>query len=198
MPRSHEYRVLSSRRIFEGRVLVLRSDVVAMPGDVSSQRDVTELPGAVAIVALNELQQVHLVRQYRHPVGRHLWEIPAGLLDSTEESVTTAAERELFEEGGLRALSWQTLVDVLTSPGMSDETVRVLLARGLSTVSPAERHVPFHEEADMELRWVPLDQAAWFVAEPDPHGVRVVAPKACPLAHRVVLLKYCELFGHTC
>jgi 8-oxo-dGTP pyrophosphatase MutT (NUDIX family) len=160
MPTSHEYKVLSSRRIFEGRVLVLRSDVVAMPGDVSSQRDVTELPGAVAIVALNELQQVLLVRQYRHPVGRHLWEIPAGLLDSAEESVTTAAERELFEEGGLRALSWQTLVDVLTSPGMSDETVRVLLARGLSTVSPAERHVPFHEEADMELRCVPLDQAA--------------------------------------
>lgn len=46
--------------------------------------------------------------------------------------------------------------------------------------------------------WVPLDQAAWFVAEPDPHGVRVVAPKACPLAHRVVLLKYCGLLGHTC
>src|ERR1035437_7780922 len=76
----HDYVVISSRRVFIGRVAALRSDQVAMPGDVSSQRDVVELPGAVGIVALDEKDRVLLVRQYRHPVHRRLWEIPAGLL----------------------------------------------------------------------------------------------------------------------
>lgn len=130
-----------------------------MPGGISSQRDVAELPGAVGIVALDEQGRVLLVRQYRHPVARHLWEIPAGLLDSTTESAQEAGERELAEEGGLRAARWDTLVDVLTSPGMTDETVRVLLARDLASVPADERHVGFHEEADLELVWVPLAQA---------------------------------------
>lgn len=156
---SHEYQVISSRRVFEGRVAALRSDQVAMPGGVSSQRDVVELPGAVGIVALDERQNVLIVRQYRHPVRRRLWEIPAGLLDSTHESAADAAERELFEEGHVRAADWSTLVDTLTSPGMSDETVRIFLARVLSQVPAPERHIGVHEEAEMELAWVPLDDA---------------------------------------
>lgn len=130
-----------------------------MPGGTSSQRDVAELPGAVAIVALDDRERVLLVRQYRHPVGRHLWEIPAGLLDSTTETAQEAGERELAEEGGLLAARWEALVDILTSPGMADETVRVLLARDLSPVPPEDRHVAFHEEADMQLEWVPLPRA---------------------------------------
>jgi len=130
-----------------------------MPRGGSSQRDVVELPGAVGIVALDERERVLLVRQYRHPVQRRLWEIPAGLLDSTQESAAQAAERELFEEGHLRAATWFTLVDTLTSPGMSDETVRILLARDLVEVPASERHVGEDEEAEMELDWVPLDSA---------------------------------------
>lgn len=156
---SHEYQVIGSRRIFEGRVAAVRSDQVVMPGGGSSQRDVFELPGAVGIVALDENEKVLLVRQYRHPVRRRLWEIPAGLLDSTRESVTQAAQRELSEEGYVRAAEWFTLVDTLTSPGMSDETVRILLARDLEDVPAPQRHVGIHEEAEMELAWVPLDRA---------------------------------------
>jgi len=135
-----------------------------MPGGVSSQRDVVELPGAVGIVALDLNENVLLVRQYRHPVRRcpvrrRLWEIPAGLLDSTGESAVDGAERELFEEGHVRATEWFTLVDMLTSPGMSDETVRILLARDLVDVPASERHIGVHEEAEMELAWVPLDSA---------------------------------------
>jgi 8-oxo-dGTP pyrophosphatase MutT (NUDIX family) len=155
----HEYEVIASRRVFEGRVAALRSDQVAMPGGVSSQRDVVELPGAVAIVALDEDDRVLLVRQYRHPVQRRLWEIPAGLLDSPRESAIDAADRELFEEGHFRAAEWCTLVDMLTSPGMSDETVRIFLARDLLQVPASERHVGEHEEVEMEMTWVPLDAA---------------------------------------
>ena len=155
----HDYAVVESRRIFVGRVAVLRSDQVAMPGGISSQRDVVELPGAVGIVALDEYGRVLLVRQYRHPVRRRLWEIPAGLLDSPRESAVDAAERELFEEGHMRAAEWFTLVDTLTSPGMSDETVRIFLARDLVQVPSSERHVGVHEEVEMEMTWVALDYA---------------------------------------
>ena len=78
---------------------------------------------------------------YRHPVRRRLCEIPAGLLDSPRESAFDAAERELFEEGHVRAAQWFTLVDTLTSPGMTDETVRIFLARDLVHVPVSERHV---------------------------------------------------------
>jgi ADP-ribose pyrophosphatase len=155
----HEYQVISTRRVFAGRVAALRSDQVAMPGGVSSQRDVVELPGAVGIVALDEQERVLLVRQYRHPVRRRLWEIPAGLLDSPDESAPGAAGRELFEEGHVRARKWFTLVDTLTSPGLSDETVRILLARDLVEVPASERYVGVHEEAEMETAWVPLGRA---------------------------------------
>jgi ADP-ribose pyrophosphatase len=117
------------------------------------------LPGAVAIVALDQHDNVLMVRQYRHPVARHLWEIPAGLLDSTTETPLEAGSRELFEEGGYRARKWHTLVDVLTSPGMADETIRVLLARDLLPVPEDERHAGVHEEAEMEIEWWPLDEA---------------------------------------
>ena len=155
----HEYEVIASRRVFEGRVAAMRSDQVSMPGGVSSQRDIVELPGAVAIVALDENDRVLLVRQYRHPVRRRLWEIPAGLLDSPVESAAVAAERELFEEGHVRAAAWFTLVDTLTSPGMSDETVRIFLARDIVQVPALERHVGVHEEVEMETTWVCLDNA---------------------------------------
>jgi 8-oxo-dGTP pyrophosphatase MutT (NUDIX family) len=179
----HDYAVIESRRVFVGRVASLRSDQVAMPGGVSSQRDVVELPGAVGIVALDELNRVLLVRQYRHPVKRHLWEIPAGLLDSPCESAAAAAERELFEEGRVRAGQWFTLVDTLTSPGLSDETVRIFLARDLVEVAVSERHAGVHEEAEMEREWVPLDSAVERCLSGDlENGITVAGLLAAQLA----------------
>jgi ADP-ribose pyrophosphatase len=145
--------------VFAGRILAVRSDQVVMPGGGTSQRDVVELPGAVGIVAVDDQDRVLLVRQYRHPVRRRLWEIPAGLLDSTSESAVEAGTRELAEEGHLRATEWSTLVDTLTSPGMADETIRILLARGLTEIGDADRFVGVHEEAEMERSWVRLDDA---------------------------------------
>lgn len=179
----NEYEVIASRIVFVGRVTSMRSDQVAMPGGVSSQRDVVELPGAVGIVALDDKGRVLLVRQYRHPVQRRLWEIPAGLLDSPVESAARAAERELFEEGHLRAAAWFTLVDTLTSPGMSDETVRIFLARDLTEIPVSERHVGVHEEAEMEMAWVPLDSAVerCFSGELE-NGITVAGLMAAQLA----------------
>ncbi|MGZ6826339.1 MAG: NUDIX domain-containing protein, partial [Mycobacteriales bacterium] len=126
-----------------------------MPGGTSSYRDVVRHPGAVGVVALRG-DEVLLVNQYRHPVGRRLDELPAGLLDVPGESALLAAQRELAEEAGLAAGTWQVLVDVLTSPGMADESIRVFLARDVHEV---ERDVQEHEELEMTARWVRLQDA---------------------------------------
>jgi 8-oxo-dGDP phosphatase len=127
-----------------------------MPGDTTSQRDVVEHPGAVGVAALDDEGCVLLVNQYRHPVGRRLDELPAGLLDQPGEPALDAAQRELAEEAGLAAATWHVLVDALSSPGMTDEAIRVFLARDVQTV---DRDVQEHEEADLTTTWVPLDEA---------------------------------------
>ena len=126
-----------------------------MPGQTTALRDVVEHPGAVGVVALKG-DQVLLVTQYRHPVRRRLDELPAGLLDVEGEPALVAAQRELREEAGLAASTWHVLVDVLTSPGMTDESIRLYLARDVVEV---ERDVQEHEELDMTSRWVPLSAA---------------------------------------
>jgi ADP-ribose pyrophosphatase len=118
---------------------------------------VVEHFGAVAVVAVNDARQVAMVYQYRHPVGRRLWELPAGLLDIGGEDPAETAARELREEVGLAARDWAVLVDIVTSPGFSDEAVRIYLARALTEVG---RPDPEHEEADMTLHWVDLGEAA--------------------------------------
>jgi ADP-ribose pyrophosphatase len=151
----HEYEVVTSETVFEGRVIGLRRDIVAMPGGGTSQRDVVVHPGAVGVVALRG-DEVLLVNQYRHPVGRRLDELPAGLLDVPGEPGLLCAQRELKEEAGCAADTWDVLVDVLTSPGMTDESIRIFLARDVHEV---ERSVQEHEELEMTSRWVPLADA---------------------------------------
>jgi len=140
-----------------GRVISVRKDVVAPPhGGPEFTRDVVVHPGAVAIVALDEDDQVLLVAQYRHPVGYRLLEIPAGLLDVPDEPMNGAAARELYEEGHVRATDWRILADVFATPGMSTESIRIYLARELTSVAEAQRHNGDDEEADMPVVWAPL------------------------------------------
>ena len=156
MSTPHDHQVEDSQTVFEGRIISVRKDQVSMPGDTTSQRDVVEHPGAVGVVALDDEGRVLLVNQYRHPVRRRLDELPAGLLDEPGEPALAAARRELAEEAGLAAGTWHVLVDTLSSPGMTDEAVRVFLARDLRTV---DRDVQEHEELDLTTSWVDLDEA---------------------------------------
>jgi ADP-ribose pyrophosphatase len=80
-----EWPVVSSAELFRGRLVTVRTDKVRMPDNQVAERDVVIHPGAVAVLALDDAQQVLLIRQYRHPVGRLLWEIPAGLRDVSGE-----------------------------------------------------------------------------------------------------------------
>jgi len=151
--------VQSSTEVFRsGRVIDVRSDVVVMPDGSTAVRDVVVHPGAVGIVALDDAERVLLVQQYRHPAQHLLWEPPAGLLDVAGEDPLAAARRELFEEAHLTADRWDVLLDAFTTPGMTDEAVRVYLARDVAAAT-GPKHAGQHEEADMPVRWVPLDEA---------------------------------------
>jgi ADP-ribose pyrophosphatase len=137
-----------------GRVISVRRDTVAPPGQASFVRDVVVHPGAVGVVALDEDNRMLLVRQYRHPVGYRLLEPPAGLLDVQGEQYRLGGERELWEETATKAADWRILVDAFTSPGMTTEAIRIFLARDLSPDD--ESYDRLHEEADMETVWAPL------------------------------------------
>jgi len=153
----HEFRTLSSETFYRGKILALRADEVQMPGGHVAVREVVEHFGAVATAAVDEDGRLAMIYQYRHALGRRLWELPAGLLDEPGEDPAQAAARELQEETGLAAESWRLLLDVALSPGFCDEAVRVYLARGLRDVG---RPPAAHEEADLTVHWVDLGEAA--------------------------------------
>ncbi|PZS13036.1 MAG: ADP-ribose pyrophosphatase [Pseudonocardiales bacterium] len=124
-----------------------------------AEREVVDHPGAVGVLALDDDGTILLVNQYRHPIRARLDELPAGLLDVEGEPALLAAQRELAEEAGVTASDWHVLVDLLTSPGMSNEAIRLFLARGLAPVPDAERFQPEHEELTLTVHRVPLAEA---------------------------------------
>jgi 8-oxo-dGDP phosphatase len=152
----HVFETTSSETLHTGKIFALRKDRVRMPGGKIVTRDVVEHYGAVAIVAMDDEGRIPMVYQYRHAFGRRLWELPAGILDVNGEAAHLTAARELREEAGLQAQTWQVLVDLDSSPGFSDESVRVYLATGLTQIDRPEAH---DEEADMTLQWYPLAEA---------------------------------------
>jgi 8-oxo-dGDP phosphatase len=169
--------VVSSAELVRGRLVTLRTDKVRMPAGELAERDVVIHPGAVAVLALDDAQQVLVIRQYRHPVGQLLWEIPAGLRDVSGEPPWATARRELLEEAGYRARDWRVLADYYTSPGFSTERLRVFLARDLEFVPESERDfVPEGEETQLVPAWLPLDEAVRKVLAGELHnGVAALA-----------------------
>ena len=147
--------VASSEVVFDGAIWNVRRDRLAYAsGEIT--REYIDHPGAVAVLVLDDQDRVCLIRQYRHPIRTREWELPAGLLDFAGESALAAAQRELAEEVDLVAADWALLSDFHTSPGGSNESLRVYLARGVS-----DAHEVFDrtdEESEIEKRWVALDE----------------------------------------
>lgn len=166
-----QWPILASDTLARGRLVTVRTDKVRMPGGNAAERDVVLHPGAVAVLALDDDGRVLMIRQYRHPVGRLLWEIPAGLRDVAGEPLLATAQRELLEEAGYRARDWRVLADYYSSPGFTTERLRIFLARDLELVPPAERDfVPEDEETQLVQTWLPLDEAVGKVLAGDLHN----------------------------
>ncbi|HET9897255.1 MAG TPA: NUDIX hydrolase [Streptosporangiaceae bacterium] len=178
--------VVTSDVIASSSIVTIRRDKVRMPDGAEAGRDVVEHPGAVAVLAMDDAGRVLLIRQYRHPVGRLLWEIPAGLRDIPGEPLEKTAQRELLEEVGYLASDWHVLADIYTSPGVSSERLRVFLATDLTQVPDTERdYVPVHEEAHLLIEWAPLNVVvARFLAGELHNGVTAVGVLAAYAARQ--------------
>lgn len=151
-------RVLRSETVYTGRIWDVQVERFELTdGGAQMTRDYITHPGAVAIVALDEQDRMHLIRQYRHPVGMTQWEIPAGILDVEGERPEHTARRELAEEADLEAQDFWVLTDFHNSPGSSAEAIRVFLARGLSELPADQRYERSDEESEIVGAKVALD-----------------------------------------
>lgn len=153
---AHEFDVVDSEILLEAPIIAVRRDQVRMPGGNIAAREIVEHFGAVAVVAADENNRLYLLNQWRQAAGRHLVELPAGILDIADEDPLEAAKRELVEEAGLQADTWKLLTDTFSSPGFAEEAIRIYLATGLHTVEKPEAH---DEEADMTASWVAVEDA---------------------------------------
>jgi ADP-ribose pyrophosphatase len=153
---SSRARVLSSRKVFEGRVFDVVTQQVQEPDGVRVRRDIVQHPGSIVILALDDSVQpprVLLERQYRHAAGQRLWELPAGSLELGENKLA-AAKRELLEETGYTAGKWAPALFFYVSPGFLSESMQVFLARELRK----GRAQP-EEDERITVRFFPLSQA---------------------------------------
>ncbi len=176
-----EAEVTRSETAYHGRVWNIRRDEVVYDGQ-TIVREYMDHTGAVSILALDDDDRVLLIKQYRHPIRARDWEIPAGLLDVVDEDALAAAQRELAEEADLVAARWDVLAEFHTTPGGSDEAIRVYLARDLAPA--AERFEREAEEADIEVRWEPLDEVVTAVLERRVHNPSLVVATLAAHASR--------------
>src|SRR3954467_3665338 len=158
----HDFDTVNSETLYVGKIFALRVDDVRMPHGNVAKREVIEHYGAVAVLALDDDNNVVMVYQYRHPVGRRLGELPAGLLDLRGEPPHITAARELKEEAGLEATEWRVLVDLGSAPGFSDESVGGELATGITDVGRPDAR---DEEADLQVKWFSLEDARRMVLD---------------------------------
>jgi ADP-ribose pyrophosphatase len=143
--------------VYKGKIFSVVVEEVTLPNGATKKREIIRHPGAAAMVPLLEDRRVVMVKQYRHAVGRFVWEIPAGTLEPGEDPLT-CARRELVEEIGYEAGRLEKITEILPAPGYTDEHIHVFLATGLT---PAEQQLEDDEVLDVEF--VPLETALGMV-----------------------------------
>lgn len=122
---------LSTRNVFDGRLLHVREDQVMLPNGKTATREYIAHPGAVVVVPVLDNGDILMVRQFRYPLKRDFYELPAGKIDPGEETLV-CGQRELLEETGYAAKTWQLLTTIHPCIGYSDERILIYLAQGLS------------------------------------------------------------------
>lgn len=150
--------ITASSHLYRGRIVAVRQDLVRVPGGKELWWEVVEHPGAAAVLA-RQGDQIYLIKQYRHPASRVLWEIPAGKIEPGEDPLS-CARRELAEETGIRGNRWDLLTSFYPSPGFCDEIIYLYQVRDLQL---GEAKPDEHEQ--VEVVKISLSTAIQMVAE---------------------------------
>jgi len=148
------WRTLGSRTVYTNAWLRLREDTVIRPDGQPGIYGVVEMNPSVGVVAVNDVNEIALVTQWRYTLGRISVEIPTGGSEASDPSMLAAAQRELREETGLSARSWQELGSVDNSNGVTNDVAHIFLATGLQAGAAA----PDSTE-QVVLSWLPFDRA---------------------------------------
>jgi 8-oxo-dGTP pyrophosphatase MutT (NUDIX family) len=143
----------NSTQHYQGRVISVTVDDVILPNGRQAALEVVHHPGGAAVVAINDAQQMCLLRQYRYVAGGWIWELPAGKLEPAEPPQLTA-RRELTEEAGVVATEWLSLGTIVSSPGVFSEVIHLFLAQGLSV-----GRAKLEDSEVLEVHWVSFGEA---------------------------------------
>ena len=150
---------LDSESVFRGKLLHVKRDRVRLPDGNEATREYIVHPGAVVIIALTPAGDIVLERQFRYPLAREFYELPAGKIDPGEDTAETA-RRELAEETGYAAERWTRISEFHPSIGYSNERIEIWLAEGLSEVGAS-----LDDEEFLEIFTLPLATAIDWVRE---------------------------------
>ena len=154
--------ITDSKTTYEGKLITIRVDKLSRDGGKQFVREIAEVSDSVAISAIDQQQRILLIRQYRHPMKRPVWEIPAGRIDNLEEDPKDTALRELREEADVLAEKIQLMTVFGNSVGWTTERTYVYIAHDLKGTTEYERH---NEEIDIEKIWIPIEEAQNMVAD---------------------------------
>ncbi len=149
-----------SREIYSGRLIRLNRETVTMPNGAAVELDIVHHPGGAVVVALDDEDNVCLLRQFRHAAGGVIWELPAGCIDPGDTEPLATARRELEEEAGLVARDWRELGSIFTTPGFCDEVLYLFLARDLRETS-----TDHGDDELIEVRWLRFSDALRMVMD---------------------------------
>jgi ADP-ribose diphosphatase len=159
---------MSTRHIYKGTIVTLNVDTITLPNGVTVDLEVVRHPGASAVVPLKEDGTVVLIRQFRHAAGGFIYEIPAGKLSPGEEPLACAA-RELEEEIGYRAGSFNLLASIFTAPGFTDEVIHIYKASGLT-----KGRQQLDRDEVLEVVEMPLDEAIAMIRTGAIHDAKTI------------------------
>ena len=153
-------KITESREVYKCNLFRVTEDKAVDPKTgFEIQRSVVRHVGSAVMMAVDGKKRILLVRQYRLPAGKELWELPAGRLDPGEKPLQ-AAKRELIEETGYRAKKWSKLASFWASPGYVEERMTIFLATGLT----AGEATPMDDER-IEARWFKKKEVAEMIRE---------------------------------
>ena len=144
---------MTNKLIHKGTLIELHKERVDLASGDHTYFDIVKHPGGAVIAAINDSNEICLLKQWRHAIGEEIWELPAGCLEPDEEPLTTA-QRELEEEAGVTASDWRAWGCICSSPGFSNELLYLFEARGLS-----EGALKLDDAEQLEAHWFSLTKA---------------------------------------